>query len=80
MKRLPIDVSLLRYPTVKESPLYERLRGYKVKCKVCARGCSIPLGLTGFCKTRANIDGKLYTLVYGDLNAVESRPIESLRP
>jgi pyruvate formate lyase activating enzyme len=30
----------------------------------------------GTCGTRRNIEGKLYTLVYGDLSAVESRPIE----
>ena len=30
----------------------------------------------GVCKTRMNIDGRLYTLVYGDLSAIESRPIE----
>jgi len=33
-------------------------------------------GGTGFCRTRMNTDGKLYTLVYGNLSAMESRPIE----
>ena len=33
-------------------------------------------GLKGFCKTRMNVNGKLYTIVYGDLSALESRPIE----
>jgi len=76
----PIDSSILRYPTVRESPLYERLRGDKVRCRVCARGCIIPPGFRGFCRTRVNIDGRLYTVVYGDLNAIESRPIESPWP
>jgi pyruvate formate lyase activating enzyme len=64
-------------PVVKESPLYERVRGDRVRCLVCARGCSIPEGGRGFCRTRVNVGGRLYTIVYGDLSAVESRPIES---
>lgn len=67
---------LLSLPTVKEAYLYEKLRGYKVRCKVCERRCIIEPGGRGFCGTRVNIDGKLYTLVYGDLSAIESRPIE----
>ncbi len=34
------------------------------------------MGGKGYCKTRLNMDGKLYTVVYGDLSALESRPIE----
>lgn len=48
----------------------------KVKCCLCERRCEIGEGQTGFCKTRVNLGGKLYTIVYGDISAVESRPIE----
>lgn len=34
------------------------------------------MGCKGYCKTRLNMDGKLYTVVYGNLSALESRPIE----
>ena len=47
-----------------------------VRCGLCERKCLISPGLRGFCKTRMNINGKLYTLVYGDLSALESRSIE----
>ncbi|MCX8204164.1 MAG: hypothetical protein N3H31_00640 [Candidatus Nezhaarchaeota archaeon] len=67
---------LIHLPVVKESPLYEKVRG-RVKCLVCARGCLIPECAVGFCRTRMNIDGRLYTITYGDISAVESRPIES---
>ena len=67
---------LLSYPTVKESPFYEKVRGGRIRCLVCERGCIIADGERGFCGTRANIGGRLYTLVYGDLSALESRPIE----
>ena len=67
---------LLQYPTVHEALLYERLSDDKVKCSLCERRCLIPPCQKGFCKTRTNIKGRLYTLVYGDLSAIESRPIE----
>jgi pyruvate formate lyase activating enzyme len=67
---------LLQYPTVQEAVLYEKLGEDKVKCGLCERRCLISLGEKGFCKTRLNLDGKLYTLVYGGLSCVESRPIE----
>jgi pyruvate formate lyase activating enzyme len=63
-------------PTVREALLYERLVDDKVRCGLCERRCPIPPGQKGFCKTRLNVDGRLYTLVYGDLSALESRPIE----
>ncbi|MBS7616161.1 AmmeMemoRadiSam system radical SAM enzyme [Candidatus Bathyarchaeota archaeon] len=68
--------SLLTNPTVREALFYEKLGGGKVKCKLCERRCEITEGKTGFCRTRKNLGGKLYTLVYGDISAIESRPIE----
>lgn len=62
--------------TVREALLYERVRGSSVRCLLCERRCLIPEGLTGFCKTRMNIEGRLYTLVYGDINAISANPIE----
>ncbi|UCG68183.1 MAG: AmmeMemoRadiSam system radical SAM enzyme [Thermoplasmata archaeon] len=47
-----------------------------VKCGVCERRCVIQPNQRGFCKTKANIKGELYTLVFGDVSALESRPIE----
>lgn len=66
----------LAYPTVRESPFYEKLENNKVRCNLCERKCEIAEGETGFCRTRRNFGSKLYTLVYGDISAVESRPIE----
>jgi len=67
---------LLQCPTVHEASLYEKLSGDKVKCGLCERRCLISSGEKGFCKTRLNLDGRLYTLVYGNLSALESRAIE----
>jgi pyruvate formate lyase activating enzyme len=67
---------LLKYPTVHEALLYEKLHDDEVRCGLCERRCLISPGQKGFCKTRLNVGGTLYTLVYGDLSALESRPIE----
>ncbi|MBS7655532.1 radical SAM protein [Candidatus Bathyarchaeota archaeon] len=68
-------LKLLNLPMVKEAFLYERL-GDRVKCLLCERKCVINVMEKGFCKTRMNINSKLYTLVYGNVSALESRPIE----
>jgi pyruvate formate lyase activating enzyme len=67
---------LTAYPTVREALFYEKLQNDKIKCCLCERRCEISPNSKGFCKTRVNLDGKLYTLVYGDVSAIESRPIE----
>ena len=58
-----------------EASLYESL-GDEVKCHTCERRCLIPEGETGFCATRKNIGGRLYTLVYGDISSISANPIE----
>ena len=63
-------------PWIRKTLLYESLENGKVRCKVCQRRCIISEGKTGFCKTRKNIDGKLYTLVYGDISSISANPIE----
>jgi len=47
-----------------------------VHCSLCRRACNIPPGQVGFCRTRRNLHGRLQSLVYGRLAALESRPIE----
>jgi pyruvate formate lyase activating enzyme len=47
-----------------------------VVCGVCERRCHIPDGYTGICGNYANSGGVLYDIGYGQLSAVESRPIE----
>jgi len=55
---------------------WKELENKNVKCELCPRGCVIPPGKTGFCRVRKNIDGKLYSLVYGRPAAIQIDPIE----
>jgi pyruvate formate lyase activating enzyme len=67
---------LLECLNVRESPLYKSFGRDTLQCGVCERRCNIPLGQAGFCNTRMNIGGKLYTLVYGDISSASANPIE----
>jgi len=48
----------------------------KVQCHTCERRCLIPEGEVGYCATRKNIGGRLYTLAYGDVSSISANPIE----
>lgn len=61
---------------MKEAILYEILEGLKVKCQLCAHNCIISIGKRGKCAVRENIDGRLYSLVYGRLCSTAIDPIE----
>ncbi|MFX0034159.1 MAG: AmmeMemoRadiSam system radical SAM enzyme [Candidatus Hermodarchaeota archaeon] len=46
------------------------------QCLTCERKCKILKGKSGFCKTRINKDGKIYSIVYGLIPALSFNPIE----
>jgi len=60
---------------IREALLYKAI-GDKVRCHTCERRCLISEGETGFCATRKNIGGRLYTLEYGDISSISANPIE----
>ncbi len=47
-----------------------------IQCIVCERKCILKPGDRGYCMNHVNIDGRLYSIGYGLLSAIESRPIE----
>ena len=72
------SLRLLSKPHVREALHWELVEGREgyVHCYLCARHCIIAPGRYGACGVRKNVDGKLYTLVYGLLSAVHVDPIE----
>ncbi|MCX7698249.1 MAG: AmmeMemoRadiSam system radical SAM enzyme [Candidatus Goldbacteria bacterium] len=61
--------------TKRECLLYKREKNYLV-CFTCEKRCKIYDEQYGFCKTRKNLDGVLYTLIYGDISSISANPIE----
>jgi len=70
------DEKILELSSVRKAILAERLSEGRVRCGLCARRCVTHSGQRGFCGTRMNIGGELYTLVYGDLSSISANPIE----
>ncbi|MFX1514033.1 MAG: AmmeMemoRadiSam system radical SAM enzyme [Promethearchaeota archaeon] len=62
--------------TTRPAFAFKPLSNDNVRCDVCHRHCMLDSGEIGFCNTRQNIDGSLYTLVYGDIQALSVNPIE----
>ena len=50
--------------------------GDKVVCQLCYHFCKLKEGEFGRCNARFVRNGNLYTLTYGNVSAMESRPME----
>jgi pyruvate formate lyase activating enzyme len=60
----------------KEAMFYEKLENNWIQCQLCFRKCKIAPGGRGFCQTRENRGGTLYSLGYGHPCAIHIDPIE----
>lgn len=63
-------------PWIKEALLQRSINGEKSECLTCLRKCKIKRGGSGYCGTRVNIDGKIYTMIYGIVSSIAVSPIE----
>ncbi|MHC1744081.1 MAG: AmmeMemoRadiSam system radical SAM enzyme [Syntrophobacteraceae bacterium] len=60
----------------KLSPYFTPLDGRLIRCELCPRQCEVAPGERGECRVRENVDGRYYSLVYGNPCAVHVDPIE----
>ena len=70
---------------MKEAMLYQKLSKDRVRCHLCAHGCVIEESRLGVCRVRQNVNGTLYTLVYGrtisqNVDPVEKKPLYHFYP
>ncbi|MFX1562059.1 MAG: AmmeMemoRadiSam system radical SAM enzyme [Promethearchaeota archaeon] len=70
------SISIEENPCVREALQYEKIGNGKVQCGVCEHHCTIVPSKRGYCGARANIDGRLYVLTYGDISSISINPIE----
>lgn len=61
---------------MKEALEYIPLPEGNVQCSLCPHNCIIANEKTGICRIRKNINGKLYSLVYGKASSIALDPIE----
>jgi pyruvate formate lyase activating enzyme len=62
-------------PFVRQALLQETVNN-KVRCLTCERRCVLAEGQAGWCRTRQNRGGTLYTLIYGLVSSLSCNPIE----
>lgn len=62
-------------PCIKKGLLFD-VEGEKVRCRTCEHRCLLGKGSFGFCKTRQNIDGIIYSIIYGNISSISLNPIE----
>ncbi|UCB47353.1 MAG: twin-arginine translocation signal domain-containing protein, partial [Spirochaetota bacterium] len=60
----------------KLSPWFSNLEKGEIQCELCPRKCRVRRGKRGFCRVRENIEGELYSLVYGNPTALHLDPME----
>ena len=59
-----------------EALYYKQLKDKKVQCQLCPHSCVIDNESFGKCRVRKNVDGKLYSVVYGKPCSISTDPIE----
>lgn len=55
---------------------YEKLSNGMVQCFLCPNQCILSSGQIGVCRARKNIEGELYSMVYGKVASAHIDPIE----
>jgi pyruvate formate lyase activating enzyme len=61
---------------MREALLYKKLSQKKVQCETCPHFCTILPNTRGKCGVRENKNGRLFSLVYGKVIAINIDPIE----
>ena len=59
-----------------EGFLYKKIKNHKVVCGICPNRCVLAPGDRSVCRSKVNLNGKLYSLAYGNPCAVNTDPIE----
>jgi pyruvate formate lyase activating enzyme len=70
---------------VKEARHYSALGEKSVECLLCPNHCILDSGDRGRCHNRINVEGKLYTMVYGNpctfhVDPIEKKPLMHFLP
>jgi len=68
-----------------EALFYQTEEDRKVSCSLCPHRCVIADGKLGYCGVRKNIDGNLFSMIYGSVSsacadAIEKKPLYHFFP
>jgi pyruvate formate lyase activating enzyme len=70
---------------MKEAKFYQKLDHQIVACELCHHGCLIKNKALGICSARQNLNGRLFSLVYGypaalNIDPIEKKPLFHFQP
>lgn len=71
---------------MKRAVLFKKLKDKKAQCNVCQHRCNISPKQYGYCQTRVNKNGEIYSEIYGiisggiQLDPIEKKPMYHLYP
>lgn len=68
-----VDINFLH-----EASYYHSVGDDSLLCDLCAHYCRLSEGKIGICGVRQNVQGKLYTQVYGKVVACQPSPVEKI--
>lgn len=60
----------------REASFWKKIKDNRVQCNLCNQSCKIADGKQGICSVRRNVNGKLFTLIYGSVSSMAADPIE----
>ncbi len=69
-------ISINNKEDLHQASYYTKLSNGLIQCNLCPNRCILSKGQIGLCKARQNIDGELYSLVYGKVSSAHVDPIE----
>ena len=72
-------------PHLKEAYFYKKMADGAVQCGNCPHACVVVPGSRGRCRTRVNIEGRLFSISYGNpcvvhVDPVEKKPLQQFYP
>lgn len=70
------NINLSNSKFLKIARFQQKIDEHFSQCLTCERKCKIAEGKLGFCQTRINQDGKIYSIVYGLIPSLSFNPIE----
>ena len=73
---MKIGIDLINHNFLKKAKYQKRINGKIIQCLTCERRCKISEGSLGHCQTRYNLNGCIYTIVFGCNAGMSNNPIE----
>jgi len=70
------EINFINHNFLKKAKYQKKINNKIIQCLTCERRCKISEGSLGHCQTRYNLNGSIYTIVFGCNAGLSNNPIE----